>query len=82
MRNTVAIKHMQVLDRRRKYLLSLKEEGKANSFDLAEAAALRSALEYINSIKAFEEESGFHIGELVSDIEIHGVKSVLQKLDM
>lgn len=44
---TVPKKHIKTISRRLDYLVKVKEEGDANSFDLAEIAALKSALEVI-----------------------------------
>lgn len=44
---TVPSKHIKTLTRRLKYLEGLKKEKEANSFDLAEIAALRTVLEFV-----------------------------------
>ena len=50
-------KHIKTLNRRLRYLEKLQAAGEANSYDLAEIAALRAGLEVI-SPRSLEEKEG------------------------
>lgn len=53
---TVPKKHIKTLSRRLEYLTKVREQGEANSYDLAEIAALKKALE-VMKFNAEREEN-------------------------
>lgn len=52
MYGTIPNKHFKTLTRRLDYLLTLKKEDSANSYDLAEIAALEKALEVMEYVRS------------------------------
>lgn len=52
---TVPTKHIKTLKRRLAYLESVKEADEANSYDLAEIAALKSVLKAVDLINTVED---------------------------
>ena len=52
MYGTIQNKHFKTLTRRLDYLLTLKKEDSANSYDLAEIAALEKALEVMEYVRS------------------------------
>lgn len=53
---TVTRKNLDTMSRRLNYLKRLSDEGEANSYDMAEIAALRNAIEFIEYYKELERE--------------------------
>lgn len=81
--NTVASKHLKVLRRRGEYLQKLKDEGEANSYDLAELAAVNTSVTYIEQIKELENRLEVRVLPLLMSIEdtdtLDEIEAILQE---
>ena len=62
MNHTIPSKHIKTLSRRLEYLQGLGEE--ANSYDKAEASALKTAVEALGTLKNFQIEYGVDLQDL------------------